>query len=48
MVLIGAEVLDAPSQYGGQQGYGEYYYAAFFADPDKFKVEVVHARGLDK
>ena len=48
MVLIGAEVLDAPSQYGGQQGYGEYYYAAFFADPDKFKVEVVHAKGLDK
>ena len=45
MVQIGAEVLDAPTQYGGQQGYGEYYYAVFFADPDKFKVEVAHARG---
>lgn len=42
MVKIDATVLDAPFQYGGQPGYGAYYYAVFFADPDGFKVEVVH------
>lgn len=39
---VGGEVLDPPSDYGGQPGYGEYYYAVFFADPDGFKLEVCH------
>lgn len=39
---VGGEVLDPPSNYGGQPGYGEYYYAVFFADPDGFKLEVCH------
>ena len=42
----GADVADAPAQYGGQAGYGDHYYAVFFLDPDGFKVEVVHARGF--
>ena len=45
MQAAGAEVLDPPHQYGGQPGYGEHYYAVFFADPDGFKIEVVHAAG---
>jgi catechol 2,3-dioxygenase-like lactoylglutathione lyase family enzyme len=40
MVAAGAEVLDPPTQYGGQKGYGEAYYAAFYADPDGVKLEV--------
>jgi catechol 2,3-dioxygenase-like lactoylglutathione lyase family enzyme len=47
MVAIGAEVADAPTEYGGQMGYGHHYYAVFFLDPDGFKVEVVHARGFN-
>lgn len=43
MRAAGAEVLDAPCDYGGRPGYGRHYYAVFFADPDGFKVEVVHA-----
>ncbi|MCZ6888470.1 MAG: VOC family protein [Gammaproteobacteria bacterium] len=43
MRAVGADVLDPPADYGGQQGYGEHYYAVFFADPDGFKVEVVSA-----
>lgn len=39
---VGGEILDAPANYGGQAGYGEYYYAAFFADPDGLKLEVCH------
>jgi glyoxylase I family protein len=39
---VGGEVLDAPQNYGGQVGYGEYYYAAFFADPDGVKLEVCY------
>ena len=39
---IGGEVLDPPTNYGGQSGYGEYYYAVFFADPDGFKLEVCY------
>lgn len=42
VLAVGGEVLDPPSNYGGQPGYGEYYYAVFFADPDGFKLEVCH------
>ena len=39
---VGGEVLDPPRNYGGTRGYGEYYYAVFFADPDGIKLEVCH------
>jgi glyoxylase I family protein len=42
VVSAGGEVLDAPKNYGGQAGYGEYYYAVFFADPDGVKLEVCY------
>jgi catechol 2,3-dioxygenase-like lactoylglutathione lyase family enzyme len=42
LVAIGATVLDPPADYSGQLGYGDGYYAAFFADPDGVKLEVVH------
>ena len=42
MLAIDATVLDAPSDYSNQPGYSDGYYAAFFADPDGFKLEVVH------
>ena len=42
MLAAGAEVLDAPADYSGQPGYGQGYYAAFYADPDGMKVEVVY------
>ncbi len=45
MLRVSAAVLDPPADYGGQRGYGDHYYAVFFADPDGFKVEVVHSRG---
>jgi catechol 2,3-dioxygenase-like lactoylglutathione lyase family enzyme len=38
----GGTVLDAPADYSGQEGYSEGYYAAFFADPDGVKLEVVY------
>lgn len=38
----GGTVLDPPTDYGGQPGYGPGYYAAFFADPDGVKLEVVY------
>jgi len=38
----GGAILDPPADYSGRQGYSEGYYAAFFADPDGVKVEVVH------
>ena len=41
MVAIDAEVLDPPTDYGGDPAYGDDYYAVFFADPDGFKLEVV-------
>lgn len=41
---IGGEVLDAPAEYSGQPGYGEQYYAVFFADPDGVKLEVCYVR----
>ncbi|MEM7020313.1 MAG: VOC family protein [Pseudomonadota bacterium] len=42
MLAVDAEVLDPPTEYGGQAGYGESYYAVFFADPDNMKLEVVY------
>lgn len=39
---VGGEVLDPPAEYGGQQGYGDQYYAVFFADPDGVKLEVCY------
>ncbi len=42
MVAIGATVLDPPTDYGGQRGYEEGYYAAFYSDPDGMKLEVAH------
>lgn len=40
VAAAGGEVLDPPAEYGGQRGYGEQYFAAFFADPDGVKLEV--------
>ena len=42
MQASGATVLDPPVDYSGQQGYGDGYYAAFYADPDGIKLEVVY------
>jgi len=42
VVSAGGEVLDPPMNYAGHTGYGEYYYAAFFADPDGVKLEVCY------
>ncbi len=42
MLEIGASILDPPTDYSGQTGYGDGYFAAFFADPDGLKLEVVH------
>lgn len=44
---IGADILDPPAHDGGQPAYGDPYSAAFFADPDGFKLEVVHCIGLE-
>lgn len=41
------EVLDPPAEYGGQRGYGEPYFAAFFADPDGMKLEVCFVRATN-
>lgn len=41
----GGEVLDPPTEYGGQRGYGDRYFAAFFADPDGVKLEVCYVPG---
>ena len=38
----GGRVLDPPADYSGREGYTEGYYAAFFADPDGVKLEVVY------
>jgi catechol 2,3-dioxygenase-like lactoylglutathione lyase family enzyme len=43
----GGEVLDPPTEYGGQPGYGDQYYAAFFADPDGVKLEVCFVAGAN-
>ena len=42
MASIGADILDPPADYSGEQGYSDGYYAAFYADPDGVKLEVVH------
>lgn len=42
MVAAGAEVLDAPRDYSGDPHYSAGYYAAFYADPDGVKLEVVY------
>lgn len=42
VVDAGGSVLDPPTDYSGREGYGEGYYAAFFADPDGVKLEVVY------
>jgi catechol 2,3-dioxygenase-like lactoylglutathione lyase family enzyme len=42
MRAVGATVLDPPTDYTGKRGYGPGYYAAFFADPDGMKLEVVY------
>lgn len=47
MAAVNATVLDPPFNYGGSPGYGTHYVAVFFADPDGFKIEVVHAEGFD-
>jgi len=44
IVDVGGDVLDRPANYGGQTGYGRYYYAVFFADPDGVKLEVCCTR----
>jgi glyoxylase I family protein len=42
MLAAGAKVLDVPTDYSGQPGYDEGYYAVFFEDPDGVKLEVAH------
>jgi catechol 2,3-dioxygenase-like lactoylglutathione lyase family enzyme len=42
VVQAGGRVLDPPADYSGLEGYTDGYYAAFFADPDGVKLEVVH------
>jgi catechol 2,3-dioxygenase-like lactoylglutathione lyase family enzyme len=42
LAAAGATVLDPPADYGGRPGYGPGYYAAFYADPDGIKLEVVY------
>ncbi len=40
MLEVGALVLDPPTDYSGQAGYGDDYFAVFFSDPDGMKLEV--------
>jgi glyoxylase I family protein len=42
MRAVDAAVLDPPTDYTGQRGYSDGYYAVFFADPDNLKLEVAH------
>jgi glyoxylase I family protein len=42
IAATGGTVLDPPADYSGRPGYTDGYYAAFFADPDGVKLEVVH------
>ena len=42
MRAVDATVLDPPTDYTGQRGYSDGYYAVFFADPDNLKLEVAH------
>ena len=34
MLATGVELLDPPADYSGKTGYGQGYYAAYYADPD--------------
>ena len=43
----GGTVLDPPTDYTGREGYSEGYYAAFFADPDGVKLEVVYEQNTN-
>lgn len=45
VMAVNAKILDPPTDYGGERGYGKVYYAVFFADPDGFKLEVVCMAG---
>lgn len=38
----GARVLDPPADFSAHSAYSPGYYAAFFADPDGMKIEVVY------
>lgn len=40
MVGVGATILDPPTDYAGQPGYGDDYFAVFVSDPDGLKLEV--------
>jgi len=40
MLEVGAVVLDPPTDYSGQAGYTDGYYAVFVEDPDGVKLEV--------
>ena len=42
LLEIGATVLDPPTDYSGQSGYGDGYFAVFCADPDGVKLEVAY------
>jgi catechol 2,3-dioxygenase-like lactoylglutathione lyase family enzyme len=42
MLAAGANVLDPPEDYSGQRGYSQGYYAAFYADPARSKIEVAY------
>jgi catechol 2,3-dioxygenase-like lactoylglutathione lyase family enzyme len=42
LVAAGAHVLDPPADYGDDPHYAKGYYAAFYADPDGIKLEVVY------
>ena len=42
LLEIGATVLDPPTDYSGQPGYGDGYFAVFCADPDGVKLEVAY------
>ena len=44
---VGATVLDPPTDYSGQAGYTDGYYAVFVADPDNVKLEVCHVPQLN-
>lgn len=42
MTAAGAQVLDPPADYSDHPHYAPGYYAAFYADPDGVKLEVVY------
>jgi len=42
MLEVGATVLDPPTDYSNQPGYGAGYFAVFFEDPDGLKLEVAY------